>query len=69
MWVACGAINYGREIWTKSIEICSHPWGTEVWIGCTDDSAEPLALNAGVVTDTGSVDEGSRGSLLILKSL
>lgn len=69
MWVACGAINYGREIWTKFTETCSHPWGTEVWIGCTDDSAELLALNAGVVTDTGSVDEGSRGSLLILKSL
>lgn len=67
--MAGGAINYGREIRTKSIEICSHPWGTEVWIGCTDDSAELLALNAGVVTDTGSVDEGSRGSLLILKSL
>ena len=67
--MAGGAINYGREIRTKSIEICSHPWGAEVWIGCTDDSAEPLALNAGVVTDTGSVDEGSRGSLLILKSL
>lgn len=67
--MAGGAINYSREIWTKSIEICSHPWGTEVWIGCTDNSAELLALNAGVVTDTGSVDEGSRGSLLILKSL
>ena len=67
--MAYGAINYGREIWTKFTETCSHPWGTEVWIGCTDDSAELLALNAGVVTDTGSVDEGSRGSLLILKSL
>jgi len=69
VWVAGGAINYGREIWTKFTETCSHPWGTEVWIGCRDNSAELLALNAGVVTDTGSVDEGSRGSLLILKSL
>ena len=52
-----------------SIETCSHPWGTEVWIGHIDNSAEPSALNAGVVTDTGSVDEGSRGSVLILKLL
>ena len=52
-----------------SIETCSHPWGTEVLIGHIDNSAEPSALNAGVVTDTGSVDEGSRGSLLILKLL
>lgn len=67
--MAGGAINYGIEIWTKSIETCSHPWGTEVWIGHIDNSAEPSTLHAGVVTDTGSVDEGSRGSLLILKLL
>lgn len=59
------AINYSREVWTKFIETCSHPWGTEVWIGCIDDSTEPSALNAGAVTDTGSVDEGSRGSLIL----
>lgn len=67
--MAGGAINYGREMWTKSTETCSHPWGTEAWIGRIDNSAEPSALHAGVVTDTGSVDEGSRASLLILKLL